>query len=123
MGAEIAWGVLRRLPGAPGNALYPKLLPLCAAAVYIGRNPQRHPLYDGSADVLQLTNDFVSSVHCEIENTITTGAVVLRNGGPRRDGGRKKPRNGVRVNGAHSCLLYTSPSPRDVEESRMPSSA
>ena len=25
--------------------------------------------------------------------------------------------------GAHTCLLYTSPSPRDVEESRMPSSA
>ena len=25
--------------------------------------------------------------------------------------------------GFHSCLLYTSPSPRDVEESRMPSSA
>ena len=24
---------------------------------------------------------------------------------------------------SHSCLLYTSPSPRDVEESRMPSSA
>ena len=24
---------------------------------------------------------------------------------------------------AHGCLLYTSPSPRDVEESRMPSSA
>ena len=24
---------------------------------------------------------------------------------------------------AESCLLYTSPSPRDVEESRMPSSA
>ena len=24
---------------------------------------------------------------------------------------------------AKSCLLYTSPSPRDVEESRMPSSA
>ena len=23
----------------------------------------------------------------------------------------------------NSCLLYTSPSPRDVEESRMPSSA
>ena len=23
----------------------------------------------------------------------------------------------------HACLLYTSPSPRDVEESRMPSSA
>ena len=25
--------------------------------------------------------------------------------------------------GLMSCLLYTSPSPRDVEESRMPSSA
>ena len=25
--------------------------------------------------------------------------------------------------GIHTCLLYTSPSPRDVEESRMPSSA
>ena len=25
--------------------------------------------------------------------------------------------------GLFSCLLYTSPSPRDVEESRMPSSA
>ena len=24
---------------------------------------------------------------------------------------------------AYACLLYTSPSPRDVEESRMPSSA
>ena len=27
------------------------------------------------------------------------------------------------LTGAMSCLLYTSPSPRDVEESRMPSSA
>ena len=26
-------------------------------------------------------------------------------------------------NGSNLCLLYTSPSPRDVEESRMPSSA
>ena len=31
-------------------------------------------------------------------------------------------KNGDR-NGQKSCLLYTSPSPRDVEESRMPSSA
>ena len=27
------------------------------------------------------------------------------------------------VNSGEGCLLYTSPSPRDVEESRMPSSA
>ena len=32
----------------------------------------------------------------------------------------KKTRQG---RGQHTCLLYTSPSPRDVEESRMPSSA
>ena len=37
--------------------------------------------------------------------------------------------NGVRIAGVlepavlGTCLLYTSPSPRDVEESRMPSSA
>ena len=34
---------------------------------------------------------------------------------------------GINVNyqsvGSSACLLYTSPSPRDVEESRMPSSA
>ena len=28
-----------------------------------------------------------------------------------------------RIFGPNDCLLYTSPSPRDVEESRMPSSA
>ena len=27
------------------------------------------------------------------------------------------------IHGIYTCLLYTSPSPRDVEESRMPSSA
>ena len=27
------------------------------------------------------------------------------------------------IEGCYFCLLYTSPSPRDVEESRMPSSA
>ena len=32
-------------------------------------------------------------------------------------------KNTGRVYGAEVCLLYTSPSPRDVEESRMPSSA
>ena len=29
----------------------------------------------------------------------------------------------VRLTGVHSCLLYTSPSPRDKRQSRMPSSA
>ena len=29
----------------------------------------------------------------------------------------------IEIHEGESCLLYTSPSPRDVEESRMPSSA
>ena len=29
----------------------------------------------------------------------------------------------IQIGLSHHCLLYTSPSPRDVEESRMPSSA
>ena len=37
-------------------------------------------------------------------------------------GGRGKA-GGVKILDNLSCLLYTSPSPRDVEESRMPSSA
>ena len=31
--------------------------------------------------------------------------------------------NGIPFADGYLCLLYTSPSPRDVEESRMPSSA
>ena len=31
--------------------------------------------------------------------------------------------NNQTVDEVNNCLLYTSPSPRDVEESRMPSSA
>ena len=34
-----------------------------------------------------------------------------------------KPEPDMRYVGYKGCLLYTSPSPRDVEESRMPSSA
>ena len=33
------------------------------------------------------------------------------------------PLNLLQFHGKEACLLYTSPSPRDVEESRMPSSA
>ena len=36
---------------------------------------------------------------------------------------REKLVNAKKSAGAKGCLLYTSPSPRDVEESRMPSSA
>ena len=33
------------------------------------------------------------------------------------------PRGRVKKGDVHSCLLYTSPSPRDLSTSRMPSSA
>ena len=33
------------------------------------------------------------------------------------------PENEILITASTTCLLYTSPSPRDVEESRMPSSA
>ena len=36
---------------------------------------------------------------------------------------QRKNDKGVPLFMGKSCLLYTSPSPRDVEESRMPSSA
>ena len=36
---------------------------------------------------------------------------------------RKAPRNVARVKQSKGCLLYTSPSPRDRQKSRMPSSA
>ena len=35
----------------------------------------------------------------------------------------QKRREGILLELKDACLLYTSPSPRDVEESRMPSSA
>ena len=39
--------------------------------------------------------------------------------------GKAEPRvlEHLAAENAYTCLLYTSPSPRDVEESRMPSSA
>ncbi|WP_460366245.1 hypothetical protein, partial [Staphylococcus aureus] len=36
---------------------------------------------------------------------------------------RQVPGQGIRILDAYVCLLYTSPSPRDTERSRMPSSA
>ena len=42
---------------------------------------------------------------------------------PEKDKKTKKFTFIVKGIGIGTCLLYTSPSPRDVEESRMPSSA
>ena len=48
------------------------------------------------------------------------GISVLR---LNRDMGFSRGHQGHQRHQPHDCLLYTSPSPRDVEESRMPSSA
>ena len=41
-----------------------------------------------------------------------------------KEGGRKQPTGGKnKPEGSNPCLLYTSPSPRDLSTSRMPSSA
>ena len=60
--------------------------------------------------------------------TLVYRAAQVAEGSPIRIGGQDCHAN---PSGAHTgdvsasmlCLLYTSPSPRDVEESRMPSSA
>ena len=49
-------------------------------------------------------------------------AVELRDGGDRW-AGKGVDKAVANVNGPIACLLYTSPSPRDRQKSRMPSSA
>ena len=63
-----------------------------------------------------------------LNNTVRSGSSGIRNPmrGPftvddKVSGTSNTYQSGQRMSGA--CLLYTSPSPRDVEESRMPSSA
>ena len=51
-----------------------------------------------------------------IENLTSSPQIVESNGGVKIEITQVGARKG-------NCLLYTSPSPRDVEESRMPSSA
>ena len=50
---------------------------------------------------------------------------ITGNGAPHDDGSRNVTPDQKKDISKHlyGCLLYTSPSPRDVEESRMPSSA
>ena len=49
-----------------------------------------------------------------------TSGIVMPSGDTAYRGGRGR---GVFAGGYSACLLYTSPSPRDLSTSRMPSSA
>ena len=49
--------------------------------------------------------------------------LVISDLDPRLEGGEEQHTNILSVNSLQSCLLYTSPSPRDGLLSRMPSSA
>ena len=70
----------------------------------------------------------------EFNETLVHQAVVTYLAGSRQGSQKQKTRSEVRGGGkkpyrqkgtgrARACLLYTSPSPRDAHESRMPSSA
>ena len=66
--------------------------------------------YQDSVTGLLVENNTIKGVSTQLGLEIRSKTVVLT--------------NGTFLNGLiHICLLYTSPSPRDVEESRMPSSA
>ena len=54
---------------------------------------------------------------------ISSRIIVLHQGRLALDGSVDEVVNSDLVREIYTCLLYTSPSPRDVEESRMPSSA
>ena len=55
-----------------------------------------------------------------LSNSVSLTAIITESGeSDKKSFGNKGILDGLPV----SCLLYTSPSPRDVEESRMPSSA
>ena len=60
------------------------------------------------------------------ENEVTmrqNGVTMRENGVTRRQNGVTMRQNGFDNALEWSCLLYTSPSPRDLSTSRMPSSA
>ena len=71
----------------------------------------RHPLKDSDRDMIELCN-----------NSDIAFIPVLTKSDKLSNNQKHKAISAVNRQ-MQGCLLYTSPSPRDVEESRMPSSA
>ena len=57
------------------------------------------------------------------EQELPLKLMVLGDFTQRADDRKVEDRKPISIDKNNFCLLYTSPSPRDVEESRMPSSA
>ena len=64
---------------------------------------------DGGSVILQVNKELP-----DLSHIMSNSSLKAENGGP----GNKNFQNGT-----SGCLLYTSPSPRDISGSRMPSSA
>ena len=82
-------------------------------------------LHRNDPRVWALTN---AMIHTEPGDSIKNGTIVIRDGKIEKVGRYIKiPLDAYEIDleGAHvyACLLYTSPSPRDLSTSRMPSSA
>ena len=71
-------------------------------------------------DAVNKRRNFAIISHPDAGKTTLTEKLLLY-GGAIQQAGAVKARGNQRK--ATSCLLYTSPSPRDTERSRMPSSA
>ena len=89
---------------------------MCALANGIYANPPEHPVCRGAAAVTQMTIIEWVSMGCFFLVIILTVILATDMDGVPDD-------MLFRHLHANSCLLYTSPSPRDATLSRMPSSA
>ena len=83
---------------------------------------QVHPTDTGSAEVqVALLSKRISKLSDHLQGNIHDFA--SRQGLLKMIGKRKRLLSFIKDKNVQSCLLYTSPSPRDTTASRMPSSA
>ena len=82
-------------------------------------------LYTSSADLTTTTTVYVTSGEVASGGGYTTAGEALTNTGVAKSTVTSYTdfSDVSWTSASFTCLLYTSPSPRDVEESRMPSSA
>ena len=90
-----------------GKQLYPHLF----APIRIGNLRLKNRIIAAPTSPSMITTDghFTPEMNAYLEEKALGGAAVVT--------------YGEAIPHSRTCLLYTSPSPRDVEESRMPSSA